>query len=458
MLALVLVLSWLATGCTVVVGGQSGPLVRPVGNPTVGPGVPIAEVVGATDAPVDKLAVAAVSEVLAYWRRAFPEISGQGWAELQGGFYSVDTTKPEAPPPPCTQSLRDVVEQAYYCPGRDVIAWDSGQLIPTMQANFGDTAVVVVLAHEIGHSVQNRLGLDVAQRREPQRYPTVLLEVMADCFAGAAIRDIMDRGGIGLGIDRKQLDDALRALITFRDPVGSGADDPRAHGNAFDRVSAFQDGFGRGAGLCAAMTVENRVFTQTQFGSAEDAAREGNLPLPDLLNSLSRDVQQRFGALVTSMGGSYPPVTVADAASTSCPSADADRQGPVRFCPDDRSIAIDSAELEKLHVLGDFASGALVTSRYALGVLAALNKPTEGTEAGRQALCLTGAYAAQLFNAGSRGEFQLSPGDLDEAVTVLLATDFAARDVHGQANSEAGFERVGHFRTGALEGVGGCRL
>jgi predicted metalloprotease len=239
--------------------------------------------------------------------------------------------------------------------------------------------------------------------------------------------------------------------------VGSGADDPRAHGNAFDRVSAFQDGYASGAGLCAAMTVQNRVFTQTAFGSAEDAAREGNLPLPELLNSLSQDAQQRFGAIVGSMGGSYPPLEVTDAA-TRCPTADVDRQGPVRYCPDDQTIAVDGPELEKLHVLGDFASGALVLSRYALAALAALDKPTEGTEAGRQALCLTGVYTAQLFNAGSRGEFQLSPGDLDEAVTVLLATDFPARDVRGQAKSEAGFERVTHFRTGALNGTAACRI
>ncbi len=373
-----LALCWLAAGCTVVVTGQASPV---GGAPTVEPGVPIAQVQGATDAPADKVAVAAVSEVLGYWRRAFPEITGQPWTELQGGFYSVDTTDAASPAPPCTQQLGDVVDQAYYCPDQDVVAWDSGRLISGLQRDFGDTAVLVVLAHEIGHAVQNRLGLDAAQRREPVRYPTVLLEVMADCFAGAAIRDIMDRGGIGLGVDRKELDDALRALITFRDPVGAEAYDPRAHGNAFDRVSAFQDGHGRGAGLCAAMTVDNRVFTQTRFDSAADAAREGNLPLPDLVTALSRDAQQRFGALVSSMGGSYPPVTVTDAAGAACPTADADRQGPVRYCPDDASVAIDTPELTK----------------------AACPRRLRQRSAGDQPLCAGRPGGAEQADRGTRG-------------------------------------------------------
>jgi predicted metalloprotease len=206
------------------------------------------------------------------------------------------------------------------------------------------------------------------------------------------------------------------------------------------------------------MTVANRVFTQTTFGSAADAARQGNLPVRDLVTLVGRDAQQRFGALVASMGGSYPQVSAVDAGNTSCPTADAARQGPVRYCPDDRTIAIDFQELEGLHTLGDFASGSVVVSRYALAALAALNKPIEGAEAGRQALCLTGAYAAQLFNAGTKSQFQLSPGDLDEAVTVLLTTDFAARDVHGKANPEPGFERVSHFRTGAVQSATACRI
>ena len=51
---------------------------------------------------------------------------------------------------------------------------------------FGAAGAVVVLAHEVGHAVQHRLGVDQARTGAiPARYPTILLEAMADCYAGS---------------------------------------------------------------------------------------------------------------------------------------------------------------------------------------------------------------------------------------------------------------------------------
>jgi len=53
--------------------------------------------------------------------------------------------------------------------------------------------------------------------------------------------------------------------------------------------------------------------------------------------------------------------------------------------------------------------------------------------------------------------FSLSPGDLDEAVQVLLSGDRAPRDAHGRIDpDENGFDHVAHFRTGLLGGPAGC--
>jgi hypothetical protein len=52
--------------------------------------------------------------------------------------------------------------------------------------------------------------------------------------------------------------------------------------------------------------------------------------------------------------------------------------------------------------------------------------------------------------------FGLSPGDFDEAVTVLLQFDYAARDTLGSNPVDPGFERVAKFREGVFEGAKKC--
>ena len=79
-----------------------------------------------------------------------------------------------------------------------------------------------------------------------------------------------------------------------------------------------------------------------------------------------------------------------------------------------------------------------------------LGKPTEGEGALRAALCLAGAYTARC-SAAPDG-FGLSPGDFDEAVTVLLQFDYAARDAKGGNPVDPGFERVAPVPGGRVRG------
>jgi hypothetical protein len=70
-------------------------------------------------------------------------------------------------------------------------------------------------------------------------------------------------------------------------------------------------------------------------------------------------------------------------------------------------------------------------------------------------VCLAGAYTGRLIDPA--GGFSLSPGDLDEAVQVLLAGDWAARDDRGDVGpAEHGFARVAGFREGLLTGPASC--
>lgn len=415
-------------------------------------------IANAAGGKIDQLAAATLLDLRSYWQQHFDGISGRPWTGLAGGYHSVDTTDPGAPAPPCVQRPGDIEGNAYYCPSADAIAYDRAALLPVLAERFGDAAVVVVLAHEMGHAVHHRLGIDLrVQREQPQAYPPVLTEAMADCYAGAFIRWVDAGRAQHLRIDRGELDRALSALVTFRDPVGLAASDMTAHGNAFDRVTSFQDGYERGPGQCATYSMSRREFTQEQFTSITDAASGGNMPLEQLVATMGPDLARYFERLVTRRGGQWqrPRLIYADERPT-C-SGD---QGPVALCPDDGRVEVnDTGELSWLHAdVGDYTTGTLLASRYALAALQRLGRPVEGAAAGRVALCLAGSYSGELLRR--RDGFSLSPGDLDESVQLLLARHYTASGadgVRGEGRS-TGFDRVAAFRTGIMEGVPGCAL
>src|SRR5690606_34649108 len=441
--ALVAALLLLATACSQVVPGSP----RPGLAAAVSPATPA---VAARSDPAGRVAAATAEAVQEFWRAEFPAAFGREWRDI-GSFAAVETRDPAAPAPPCVNRATDVVDQAFYCPSADVVAWDADGLIPALHDRFGPAGVAVVIAHEVGHAVQSRLGVDAEQARAPQRFPTILLESMADCYAGAALAHFSDNPVAGLPLGPEERDRAMQALVGFRDPLGVEAGDAAAHGNAFDRVSAFQDGWTDGATLCAGMTIENRTFTQRRFASEADLARGGNLPLRELLAFVERDAAEFFGGLVP--GWDPPELSTGGA----CSVAELEVQGPAAYCRADGGVAVDVAALQQLHEeIGDFAGATVLAGRYGIAALDASGRSPVGAQAGAAATCLTGAYTGRLFEAVEG--FQLSPGDLDEAVQVLLAADWVARDAAGESDpDDHGFERIGRFRTGLLDGPGACR-
>lgn len=448
-LVLLVVVALVASGCTRLVDG------RPVaGKVVTGGAVDTGFIRGTDGGPIDQLAATAITDVDKFWEETFPATFGEKWQPIEGGIYSVDTSDPAAKPPPCTEKASDVEGNAFYCPSADAIAWDRAALLPVLKDRFGDAAVVIVLAHEMGHAVQRRMGITPeAERRDPDKYPTILTEAMADCFAGAFIKWVNDGKSEHLDIGTDTLDSALGALITFRDPVGTSARDNSAHGNAFDRVSAFQDGYLKDAKFCAAMTVQNRPFTQQAFTSLDDRERGGNLPFDEMLNAIAPDLNNYYKALVGAKGKTWTEPRATTVREEPTCSGD---QGPVAFCPADKSVEVEVAEdLPELHArIGDYATGVLLASRYGLAARSAAGLRVEGSEAAEGALCLAGAYTREVFTR--QQGFGLSPGDLDEAVQVLLAYDFAARDASGENAVDPGFKRVDVFRNGVFTGVTAC--
>ncbi len=404
---------------------------------------------------IDRLAAAVLTDVRAFWEESFPTTFGGDWKELSGGYYSVDTSNDKAPAPPCVDKASDVEGNAFYCPTADVMAWDRSALLPVLKERFGEAAVMLVLAHEMGHAVQRRAGLSLEkQQAEPDKFPTILIEAQADCYAGSFVRWVVDDNATYLNVADDRLDPALESLITFRDPIGTEQTDEGAHGDAFDRVSAFQDGYDNGAKQCSEMSVDNRTFTQTGFIDQTDAANNGNLKFDLMLETIGPQLNDYFNTLVTKRGQKWGQLELAPTDKhPDCTQAD---QGPVAFCPDATQVDYDTeVELPKIHKqIGDYATGTLLASRFALAALADLKKPTEGADSQHDAVCLAGAFTGSLLG---REDQVLSPGDLDEAIQVLLTYDYAARDMTGQG-IPTGFERVRAFRKGVLEGDDACGL
>ena len=159
--------------------------------------------------------------------------------------------------------FRDVVESAcgraaastgpFYCPGDEKVYIDLafyGELADRFGAP-GDFAEAYVLAHEIGHHVQNLQGINAqvsdAQRSRPDlaNQLSVRLELQADCYAGvwgasAAQAGQLEQGDLEEGLTAAAAvgDDRLQRAATGRVQPESFT-----HGSSADRVKWFRRGF-----------------------------------------------------------------------------------------------------------------------------------------------------------------------------------------------------------------------
>jgi predicted metalloprotease len=111
----------------------------------------------------------------------------------------------------------------------------------------GDFAQAYVIAHELGHHVQNLKGL--LGRGEVS---SVKIELQADCLAGAWAKSADARGLVEVG----DLDEALNAAAQIGDDTiqrkTSGRVQPETftHGSAAQRSGAFRQGYQGGAPAC----------------------------------------------------------------------------------------------------------------------------------------------------------------------------------------------------------------
>ncbi|WP_425358894.1 neutral zinc metallopeptidase [Actinosynnema mirum] len=457
----------LLSGCTEVVSGQ-GRMMPPDASKVSGldittgesgpkPGVPDADlrVENGDGGEMDRLAINALADVEQYWAEQLPKNFGGREFESVKRLVSYDSTGRGVEI--CRINTAGV-PNAFYCSLDDSIAWDRGDLLPMLHEAFGPMAVVTVLAHEMGHAIQYKLGPDGGVT---QATSSIVKEQQADCYAGNFFRWVAEgksehfRISTGPGLNQ-----VLQTMFFIKDAAGTSAEKRGAHGSAFDRVTAFQFGFAGDPKRCSQIDdaeIQERI-TQQRFSAkdTDSGTGMGNLPVGErkVLDKLEASLRDAY-----KQSGATPPALK----ETMVDCADAEETLPASYCPSTNVIAVDLVELVRIGTptkrgqaggIGDFAAFAEIASRYALSIQKATGYSLAGPAAGLRTACLTGYWAGTTNKEGV--ELRLSSGDLDEAVAELLAEgSLIAADVNG-SSVPSGFARVEAFRDGFFEGSGLC--
>ncbi|MBL1321219.1 MAG: zinc metallopeptidase [Methylophaga sp.] len=146
----------------------------------------------------------------------------------------------------------------FYCPGDNKVYIDLGfyQQLKSRHNAPGDFAQAYVIAHEVGHHVQNLLGTSGQVHQAQQRMSkekgnqlSVMLELQADCFSGVwahhteRAKQVLEQGDI---------EEALTAASAIGDDRlqkqarGYATPESFTHGTSQQRVRWFKTGFSQG--------------------------------------------------------------------------------------------------------------------------------------------------------------------------------------------------------------------
>ena len=408
----------------------------------------------------------AIDDIQTFWEDQYDDLYGGQYEPIPEE--RIFPARPGVKLPKCQGTrltYEDAAENAFYCYEDNFIAYDDVGLFPRLFHDFGELSVPLVLAHEWGHGIQDRAENDFQ--------PDVLKELQADCFAGSwvghvaageATTDISLRGG--------HLDQALSAMLEFRDPVGTASDEQGAHGSGFDRVTSFQAGFTDGATACAPYFDAPPTIVEIPFTDEDDAASGGNLP-PDEVIPAAVDTLNDFYANVEPL---YVTKTIDDVFSYD--SGDEDNlpecggteqpqsivKNRVFYCIDDGTFGYDEPYLQRIYdEIGDFGVITLFSNPFATYVQTLQGFPGVNDNADNAVLgadCYTGGYAAALFNnlilvdpSTGQPAYTLSPGDLDESIQAFI--DYtSARGV--ASDLDVTFLRIQAFRDGFANGYQTC--
>jgi predicted metalloprotease len=151
----------------------------------------------------------------------------------------------------------------FYCPADRKVYLDL-QFFSELQNRFrapGEFAQAYVIAHEVGHHVQNLTGLDSRVRQQQSADPqsrnelSIRMELQADCYAGVWGHVAAQPGRSAqnkVELEPGDLEDGLRAASAIGDDTiqkrstGHVMPDKFTHGTSAQRVEWFRRGFDSG--------------------------------------------------------------------------------------------------------------------------------------------------------------------------------------------------------------------
>jgi len=404
-----------------------------------------------------------LADARAFWMVRQPEVFGTEHEPVA----NIVPYRPSDPStfPTCGRELPTelISGNAFYCPLNDTIAWDDESLLPGLYDEFGDLAVSMVLVHEYGHAIQARV--------DTEDQPTIVIELQADCFTGAWAGAV-DRGEsrTGLQLAEGDLDEALAGYLTVRDPPGTDPLDPSAHGNGFDRLSAFLRGFRDDVESCA--EIDNSPPESSKLpATLGDLETGGDLPLDQLLPLLEPDLDAVYAQLAREQGLTYrsPARESFDSrleAGSRCASASpgASPDLEAMACTDEHRLVWDLALADQLfETHGDMGATYPLIHAWAQ-LLVVENNLAEDEQIVELADCWAGAFLGVLFPPRTQPDpddvtiessIRLSPGDLDEAIGTLLVYSPLLPDGLARYSGQA-FDRLSHLEDGVSVGASAC--
>ena len=139
----------------------------------------------------------------------------------------------------------------FYCPGDEKLYLDFA-FFDELRTQFGapgDFAQAYVIAHEVGHHVQNLLGtMDKVNAAGNSNDLSVRLELQADCYAGVWGNYVQKKGLLEAG----DVEEAMKAASAVGDDSiqkrsqGYVVPESFTHGSAQQRMTWFTKGFQSG--------------------------------------------------------------------------------------------------------------------------------------------------------------------------------------------------------------------
>jgi len=418
----------------------------------------------------------AVGVVQSFYEDEFPKLYGGKFAPISGGLIPYGPTDP---PPECggngLANYEDVAQNAFYCPPNDFMAWDTDNLTNDLLDNFGPYTLDIVVAHELGHAIQARHGILDGS------FITFVTEQQADCFAGAFTKFVQGGGVDGLEVTPADLDNAVGGFLLIRDPIGTDTvNDVNAHGSAFQRINAFQDGLEGGMAKCKTYEDLAINFVPETFDSPTDAAQGGNLNFEDVEPLVIANLEGFWTKAFAAIDGGSDTWTTAKTNpfdprnGVSCDGDDVkgdDAIGLAFYCPQDDTLNWDEAKLmPAVYKIGDLAEAMVVANEYSDRAQHLAGLPEGSLDSRLQSDCFSGVWVATTKtdeinkSLPQDAQIQLSPGDLDEAVSAFLQQSKASAQAAGESTAGTAFQHLTAFRAGffsafndgALKGLQTC--